>query len=410
MPGEDTNGGGRWGVLANVVAMNFFVTGLAWIYVVVLVEPILRDLGLAPGDWSTLWSGLSAGALLGALPAGALGDRFGVRGVVSAGALAMAATLALRASGAGFASVLAAMVLYGVTLSIVSANLPKALGMWFPAERLGLANGIALCGNGGGQGLATWAAPLALGSFGGWRGLTWWVAGAVTVLALLWGVTVRDRGAAGAPSDSAGLLAGLGQVLRIREVWLVATSYFFFLAGYLGVVSFLPGYLVSARGLSASEAGAVLTIVLVSYVVGSLILPGLSDRIGLRRAVYVPGILIAGAMVWASSAVAGMPLVAVAVIWGFAAGAIALVFAVPLELSRVGPALAGSAIGATLMAGFFGGFVSPKLGAWLAERSPSAAFLFWAACYGASALCFALLPETGPRARVAAALERGAKA
>src|SRR5262249_58783406 len=105
MSGEDTDGGSRWLVLANVVGMNFFVTGMAWIYVVVLVEPILKDLGLEQRDWSVLWSGLSMGALLGALPAGALGDRFGVRGVVTAGALAMAATLALRASGAAFGTV-----------------------------------------------------------------------------------------------------------------------------------------------------------------------------------------------------------------------------------------------------------------------------------------------------------------
>jgi hypothetical protein len=84
-------------------------------------------------------------------------------------------------------------------------------------------------------------------------------------------------------------------------------------------------------------------------------------------------------------------------VWGVAAGAIALVFAVPLELPRVGPALAGSAIGATLLGGFLGGFLSPLAGLAIAERSATAAFLFWAGCYGMSALCFALLPETGRR-------------
>ncbi len=388
----------RWLVLGNVVAMNFFVTGMAWTYVVVIVTPILDDLGLGLRDWGTLWSGLSLGALLGALPAGALGDRFGVRRVVAFGALAMAAALALRALGGGFAAVLAAMVLYGVTLSVVSANLPKALGTWFPAEQLGLANGAALGGNGGGQGLAAFAAPLALAHVGGWRGLTFGLAVAVAALALVWGVTVRDRVQAPSSGPATGIFAGLGAVLRIREVWLVAASYFFFLAGYLGVVSYLPTYLVTVRGLAPAEAGGMLTIVLASYVAGSLILPGLSDRIGLRRIVYTPGILLAGVMIYAASALVGPPLVVAMVVWGLAAGAIALVFAVPLELPNVGPALAGSAIGATLMAGFLGGFLSPMLGLALAERSPVGAFLFWAGCYALSALFFWLLPETG-RAR-----------
>jgi NNP family nitrate/nitrite transporter-like MFS transporter len=386
----------RWLVLGNVVAMNFVVTGMAWTYVVVIVTPILDDLGLGLRDWGTLWSGLSLGALLGALPAGALGDRFGVRGVVTLGALAMAAALALRAVGGGFAAVLGAMVLYGVTLSVVSANLPKALGTWFPTEQLGLANGVALGGNGAGQGVAAFAAPLVLAYVGGWRGLTFGLAAAVTVLALVWGVSVRDRVQAPSEGPASSMLADLGAVLRIREVWLVAASYFFFLAGYLGVVSYLPTYLVTERGLAPAEAGGMLTIVLAAYVAGSLLLPGISDRVGLRRMVYGPSILLAGVMVFASSAFVGPTLVAVMVVWGLAAGAIALVFAVPLELPSVGAALGGSAIGATLLAGFLGGFLSPLIGLAIAERSPASAFLFWAGCYGLSALCFWLLPETGP--------------
>jgi hypothetical protein len=104
-------------------------------------------------------------------------------------------------------------------------------------------------------------------------------------------------------------------------------------------------------------------------------------------------------MIVASSILLGPALVLALAVWGFAAGGIALVFAVPLELPRVGPALAGSAVGAILMAGFLGGFLSPMIGLALAEWSPLSAFVFWSGCYAASAACFFLLPETGTRAR-----------
>ncbi|HTO72109.1 MAG TPA: MFS transporter [Myxococcota bacterium] len=389
---------GRWLVLGNVFAMNFVVTGAAWIYVVVLVAPILADHGLALADWGLLWGGLSTGALLGSVPAGVLGDRYGVRRVVTLGALAMAGALTLRGVAPGFATLLGAMVLYGFTLSLVATNLPRALGLWFPAAELGMANGIALGGNGAGQGLAMYAAPLLVGHVGGWRGLTFALAAAVAVLALIWSALVRDRGEVAAASAS-DVFSGLAAALGIRDVWLLAGSYLFFLAGYLGIVAYLPTYLTTVRGLEPQQAGGMLTVVLVSYVVGSLILPGLSDRIGLRRAMYVPCIALAGAMVYASSAVVGAPLFGVMVVWGFAAGAIALVFVVPLELPSVGPAYGGAALGLTLMAGFLGGIFSPALGLWLAEREPLWAFAFWAGCYGLSALLFFLLPETGPGRR-----------
>ena len=138
-----------------------------------------------------------------------------------------------------------------------------------------------------------------------------------------------------------------------------------------------------------------LSVVLAAYVVGSLTLPAFSDRIGLRRRVYIPGVLICSAMVVACAELVGWPLVIALAVWGFAAGGIALVFVVPLELASVGPALAGSAVGATLSAGFLGGFLSPLVGLALAESAPLLAFAFFAGCYAASALCFAFLPETG---------------
>ncbi len=189
----------RWWVLVNAVAMNFFATGMAWTYVVVLVAPILDDLALELRDWGTLWSDISMGALLASIPAGALGDRFGVRRVVALGALAMAAALALGALAGSLPALLGAMVLFGVTLATVATNLPKAIGLWFPRREFGLANGLALGGNGAGQGLATWLAPLLLAHVGGWRGLTFGIALAVGVLALVWFATLRDPAPQPAP-------------------------------------------------------------------------------------------------------------------------------------------------------------------------------------------------------------------
>ena len=109
--------------------------------------------------------------------------------------------------------------------------------------------------------------------------------------------------------------------------------------------------------------------------------------------------LLSSGLVFAAAVTTGMPLVAVMVAWGLAAGVVAILFVVPLELDGVGPASAGSALGLALTAGFGGGFVSPIVGSTLASATPLAGIGFWVACYAGSAFLFLLLPETGPRAR-----------
>ena len=89
----------------------------------------------------------------------------------------------------------------------------------------------------------------------------------------------------------------------------------------------------------------------------------------------------------------------VAALWGFTAGVSALAFVVPLEMEGVGPALAGSALGVAVTAGYLGGFIAPLICARLANVAPVAGFAFGGVCYALSGLLFLLLKETGPRVR-----------
>jgi MFS family permease len=80
--------------------------------------------------------------------------------------------LLLRATAADFLTVFFAMVLFGLALGLVFANLAKAIALWFPPDELGLANGVGQAGIGLGIGAATLVTPLLLAPLGGWRGLT----------------------------------------------------------------------------------------------------------------------------------------------------------------------------------------------------------------------------------------------
>jgi NNP family nitrate/nitrite transporter-like MFS transporter len=368
---------------------------MAWFYIVVMVTNVCQDLSVDIVEFSKLWAGISLGAFLFCVPGGALGDRLGVRKVVGGGILLMGASLLWRAQAPSFGSMFGAMVLFGACIALVAPNLPKALGQWFPPSEFGFANGAALAGNGAGQALALSVGPLLLGPLGGWRVITRLLGLVLLGIGALWIATLRDRETSVGGGNA---LASLRAVTAVRAVWMLSGAYMLFLGGYIGVVQYLPTYYEQVQGMSKAAAGGMMSLVLIAYVVGSLALPTFSDHLGLRKRVYVPGMLLTSAIVFAAAVVTGAPLAAVMVAWGLAAGVVAILFVVPLELAGVGPANAGSALGLALAAGFGGGFVSPVVGSMLASRNPLAGVGFWAACFAGSALLFSLIPETGPRA------------
>jgi nitrate/nitrite transporter NarK len=390
----------RWWVLVNTFLIFTVAFGMGWTYIVMLVSQVLQDLGLELTNWGALWSAISFGTMLSAIIGGALGDRFGIRLSVGLGVLFMGLFLTLRGTASSFVTLYVWMFLFGIALAVTFSNVPKALGMWFPPEEFGLANGVTQAGYGAGAGLATVLTPLILDALGGWRQLTYLLGVLTMVLGVLWLGTVRDRTAI---TTDAGERIGLGEALRrvlgVKDVWIVAGCYFLFLGGYIGLIGSAPTYFVSVQGMTAPAAGAVISVVMWLYVLGTFCLPTLSDRIGLRKAFYFPGMLATGILIFSAAFVTGAPLWIVAALWGFMAGAAALAFVVPLEMAGVGPALAGSALGVAVTAGYLGGFVAPLICAWLVNITPVAGFAFGGGCYVLSALLFLLLKETGPRVR-----------
>jgi MFS family permease len=123
----------------------------------------------------------------------------------------------------------------------------------------------------------------------------------------------------------------------------------------------------------------------------------LSDRIGLRKIVYVASILVSCAGCVAAAWLTGMPLLLSMAGWGLISGAAGLIFVVPLEMDRVGPRLAGSAIGVATTFGFLGGFLIPLVGMPLAEFSPALSFTLFTGCFFLAAILFIPVRETGPR-------------
>jgi nitrate/nitrite transporter NarK len=391
----------RWWVLVHIVALNILVTGIGWNYVIMVVEQLIEDLGVDISTWGTLWSAISLGVVLFSIPAGALGDRIGARRALGIGAALAGASLLLRARALEVMPMFLAMLGFGLALGLVLTNFPKAIAQWFPASELGMANGVSQAGVGVGLGAAAMLTPILLEPLGGWRNLTELLGVVSLVLAALWLFALPDPSGGGgaARAQPRHLLASIGHVMRIRDIRLLALCYLLYVGGYLGAIGYLPLHFVRERGMSPEAAGVLMSLGPWSFIVGSLLLPTLSDRLGLRRAVYLPGMLAGGLALLSTCYALGLSLAVAMVALGFCTGVVGLLFAIPAEMRGVGESLAGSAVGVVTTAGFLGGFLSPQIGMALAARGVELGFFFWTLCFAASALLILAVSETGPRAQ-----------
>ncbi len=396
----------RWWGLFVAAMVQCFVGGAAWTIMPVLfleISGVRPDgLGLSLTELGAIWAMLPLASAFFCIPMGIFGDRYGVRVVVGLGVILAAIAGGFRGMSGGFSSLLIWMFLFGVGYSTITPNLSKFVGMWFPSKELGMANGIALGSYGLGAGLAIqFGGSLLSPAVGGWRNALIILGIASLAVGILWVLSAKSPKSVGteaaAQGSSQGLFHSMSVALSTKDMWLLILSNTTYMMGYIGVIGFLPMYLVDQQGLSKAAANGYVSILLYVFVFGAIIVPMISDRLGTRRWVYFFSILVNTVAVISTAFLTGPALAVAFIVWGFCTGGNILAYVMPLEHPRIGPSLAGAAIGFMLAIGFFGGFVSPIVGNAIAQKAGGVtAIMLWGLCYLVSALTFLLIRETHP--------------
>ena len=397
----------RWWALVLAALINCLVGGVAWTIMPGLFNEISQappiGLGLSLLQLGTIWGIFPLAIAIFSIPMGMAGDRYGVRPIIGGGLLLTAVAGALRGTSAGFATLLVWMFLFGIGFSAIATNLVKFIGTWFPPKELGMSNGIAVSLYSLGAGLAMqFGGSVISPAVGGWRNILFISGGAIIIIAILWMFTSREHKVAVTtiqvtqPQDR-GFFYGINVALHTRDVWFLSAAQFTMMAGYIGLIGFLPIYLVD-KGISINTANGMVSLVLYALIAGNIVIPILSDRLGSRKWFYIPFVGASAIAVFFTAFATGGHLALAHIIWGFTGGAATLIFVVPLEHPSIGPTLAGSATGLVIAMGNIGGFASPMIGNAIAEGIGGiAAITFWFACYACSALAFILVTETHPR-------------
>lgn len=228
--------------------------------------------------------------------AGWLADRYPVGLVLSGGLLVWSASTVGTGLVSGFAALFVMRLLLGAGESVAYPCYSRILASHVPQERRGLANALIDAGSKLGPALGTLAGGYLMAA-AGWRGLFIWLGG-ISLLWLIpwwiWGPSSRSPA-----MESARETVAFADILRHREAWgtfagrFCGNYYWFFL------LTWLPGYLVQARGYSVvdmAKLGGVAFAVVAACTVAAGIWSDWRIRAGatptkIRKQVVVSGLL-----------------------------------------------------------------------------------------------------------------------
>ncbi|MDV7355214.1 MFS transporter [Rhodococcus oxybenzonivorans] len=236
------------------------------------------------------------------IPAGVLLDRYGSRRMIASGALIMASAQMLLAVTESLPIAIAARVLVGIGDAMTFISVLRLVPQWFAPRRVPLVS--QLTGIFGQIGQILSALPLMLLLNGpGWN-FAYGSAASLGLLSFVLAASVIRNSPPGLEVVAAP--AGLREVGRqIRTVWArpgTRLGFFTHMGTQFSMTTFallwgVP-YLRSAQGLSAAEAGSLLTLSVISAIVAGPIIGVLSGRFPMRRSYLVLSIMISNAGMW----------------------------------------------------------------------------------------------------------------
>jgi sugar phosphate permease len=367
---------------------------------------IKSELGLSDTRMGLVFSAFTLAYALFEMPSGWFADRFGGRVALTRIVVWWSAMTAATGLVGGFATLVAVRLLFGLGEAGAFPASARVYGRWLPARLRGRLFGVLLMAAAL-SGAITQPLVVALLSRIGWRA-SFAVFGALGfVWAASWWIWFRDdpREHRGVNAAELALIESAGVetrahaavpwriLLRSRPLIALCAMYFGAIYGWYFYLTWLPTYLLRARGFDLTQVGWLAALPLLAIAGGVFLGGWMSDRLapslGLRVAARTPALI--GFPIAACAAV-GAALVTepihAALLLATAAGMAGLGIAPAWALCiEIGGPHAGIVSGAMNMFGNLGGALSPvvvgicidRFGSWNAPLFSIAAFYLMAA-------------------------------
>ena len=268
---------GAFGLVFVPFVSGYYLSYLYRTITALVSDGLVHDLDLSPADLGLLASMYFLALGLVQLPLGVWLDQYGPRRVQAALMAVAAAGALIFALADGFATLLVARTLIGLGVAGALMAGLKALQIWFPPERLALANGWYVMIGALGAVTATQPAEVLIALLG-WRGLFQLLAVVTAASAILVLTLVPERSTG--QRSGVELNAGLMSIYADRRFWRLAPLS----ATVIGSAWALQGlwaapWLTNVEGFSRTETVNGLLFMACALSVGAFFLGFAADRL-----------------------------------------------------------------------------------------------------------------------------------
>ena len=400
-------------VIQSLVILVRSCIGLIWASAGPLLPLIMNAYGISRGTVGWFASAAPLTIALVSLPIGIVSARFSLKKTFAVGALLQAGGI-LAPFAPNFPTLILTRVVFAVGTAIVVPVATAISTEWFSSRRLPVLNGVMMSFINLGNAVAYFlTVPLAV--LISWKApMTIYGAVALTC-ALGWVVFGKDKprvkpvvAVSGSQSTEAKPKPSLTlkQVLTGRSTLLLglATMGSWCLGNSIG--SWLPSYYNEVFGMPLQKASSIMSIITIGGTAGCLVGSFLAVRFGLRK----PFLIMSGVFFGLSALCAILfnnPVtiyISVALFGVFGNIHNPSLFTIPMELPDT-PLRSGVVIFSVMQCGGnLGNFVGPLLVGYLSDATGSylPGFIMSVALSFSLLVAGLLLPETGPRRRIAA--------
>lgn len=279
-------------------ALGYFLSYLFRTVNAVIAPDLVRDVGVDPASLGLLTSAYFLAFASFQLPLGVLLDRYGARRVEAALLLFAAAGALVFARAETLTGLMLGRALIGLGVSACLMAAFKAFTLWFPPERLPLANGVQMISGGIGALAATTPVELSL-QFTDWRGVFLILAGVTVIAAIAVFLIVPEKQDAQSGETLRQQLSGIRQVFTNRIFWTIAPWAVAAQAAYLSIIGLWSGpWLRDIANYDRMAVANTLMGVSLAMIAGYLSFGALAERLA-RRGIQPMTVAATGMFIFA---------------------------------------------------------------------------------------------------------------